>query len=49
MKMHTDALGRNCVRYHLYFAFYEKPETLTDALHIQADSLMAVEKHELNY
>lgn len=49
MKMHADSLGRNCVRYHLYFAFYEKPETHTETLQTPADSLTAVKKRELNY
>lgn len=39
---------KDCIHFRVYFAYYEKPETLTDALHIRADSLTAVEKQELH-
>ena len=32
---------KNCLRYHLFFAFYEKPETLAQRVSIGTDSLTA--------
>ena len=40
---------KDCVNYRLYFAYYEKPETLTEKIHGLTDSLTVVEKQELHY
>ena len=37
----TYPKDKNCLRYHLFFTFYEKPETLMQRVSIGTDSLTA--------